>query len=81
MTAKNYPPEATQEIEKLIAQNQLMRQLATSTGFYEYYFKQLKHHRTNIECFNSVNEAYFEIFGEYRYSDYRSFMTTNSKKK
>ena len=78
---KNYPPAAEQEIEKLQAQNKLMRQLATSTGFYEYYFKQLKYHRTNIECFNKVNEAYFEIFGEYRYSDYRSFMTTNSKKK
>lgn len=66
----------TKQIEELQAENKLMRQLATSTGFYEYYFSQLKHHRTNIECFNHVNDLYFDIFGEYRYASYYSFART-----
>lgn len=69
------------KIEELQKENKLMRQLATPTGFYEYYFKQLKHHQTNMECFNHVNDLYFEIFGEYRYSSYYSFARTKLWKK
>lgn len=68
-----------QQIEELQAQNKLMRQLATTTGFYEYYFKQLSHHRTNFECFNHVNDLYFDIFGEYRYSSFKSFHNSISQ--
>lgn len=68
------------EIEKLNEENALMKQLGTSAGFFEYYFKQLGKkdngrpvHRSNIECFNYVNGRYFDLFGEYRYSYYGSF--------
>ena len=64
------------EIKQLQQENNLMRQLGTATGFYEYYFKQLKYHRTNIECFNTVNDLYFDLYGEYRYSSYYSFART-----
>lgn len=74
------PKTITQQIEELQAQNKIMRQLATTTGFYEYYFKQLKHHRTNFDCFNYVNDLYFNIFGEYRYSSYNSFINANRKR-
>lgn len=69
------------QLAELQAENKLMRQLATPNGFYEYYFSQLKHHNTNIECFNAVNDTYFDIFGEYRYSSYYSFARTKLWKK
>lgn len=67
------PEKMKQQLEELQAQNKLMRQLASPLGFYEYFFKQLPNHRTQIECFNAVNELYFDIFGDYRYSNYNSF--------
>lgn len=45
----------------------------TPHGFYKYYFDDLPYHPTNIECFNHVNQLYFDLYGEYRYSDYTSF--------
>lgn len=62
-------------LEQLHAENKIMRQLATREGFYKYYFSQLKHHETNTDCFNAVNELYFDLFGEYRYSNYKVFMS------
>lgn len=63
----------TQKIDRLIKENSLMKKLATSQGFYEYYFSQLNNYKSNVECFEAVNELCFEIFGEYRYSSYKSF--------
>lgn len=71
--------EAQQIIKKLEAENKLMRQLATATGFFEYYFSMLKHYRTNLECFNAINDLYFDIFGEYKYSSHKSFHNQKSK--
>lgn len=62
------------EIQKLQQQNQLLKQLGTTVGFYQYYFNQLKHHKTNVECFNAVNELHFDLFGEYRYSSWATFV-------
>ena len=45
----------------------------SALGFYQYYFNDLKYHRTQYECFNHVNTMYFEIYGEYRYETYQSF--------
>lgn len=73
------------QLQELQEQNQLMRQLATPAGFFEYFFKQLPHHNTQVECFNAINETYFDLFGEYRYSSYYSFraatMDRNKKRK
>lgn len=61
------------EIEKLKEQTELMRQLSTVTGFIFYYFTKCKEHKTNNEAFNHVNDLYFDLFGEFRYSDFHSF--------
>jgi hypothetical protein len=61
------------EIEKLKKENELMRKLSTVDGFFIYYFSQCPVHKTNIEAFNTVNQKYFDLFGEFRYSDIHSF--------
>jgi hypothetical protein len=61
------------EVTALRKENQLLRQLATREGFFQYYFEQLPKHRTNVECFNAVNDTYCDLFGEWRYTDYNSF--------
>jgi hypothetical protein len=61
------------QIKELTLQNDLLKQLGTTAGFYEYYFKNIKHHRTNVECFNAVNDLYFDLFGEYRFSSFNAF--------
>ncbi len=75
-----------EQVEQLLKERKLMRQLVTPTGFYHYYFSELgkKEHRTKVECFNYCNDKYYDLFGEYRYSDYSSFqrfMTRQHKKK
>lgn len=61
------------EIEKQQKQIDEMRQLATWQGFYDYYFRKLEDFRTNADCFEAVNQRYFDYFGEFRYSSYESF--------
>lgn len=61
------------ELEKIHEENQLMRKLGTKLGFFQHYFDNLKRHRTQNECFNEVNELYFDLFGEWRYDNYDSF--------
>ncbi|WP_435624484.1 hypothetical protein [Flagellimonas sp.] len=67
------------EFEQANEQVKLMRRLATRLGFFQYYFENLKEHRTQVECFIYVNEKYFDLFGEYRYSDYDSFRKLYNK--
>lgn len=45
----------------------------TPLGFYRYYFNDLEYHRTQTDCFNHVNELYFDLYGEYRYDSYDTF--------
>ena len=61
------------ELEKLKQEKKIMQQIATANGFYQYYFSQLLNYKSNLDCFNAVNEMYYEFFGEYRYSGYESF--------
>ncbi len=42
-------------------------------AYFLRYFGMLKNSRTMIEAFNSVNDEYFDLFGEYKYSCIRSF--------
>jgi hypothetical protein len=63
-------------IEKQQHKINLMRKLATSSGFFEYYFSILKKFKTQCSCFHEVNDMYFNFFGEYKYSDYNSFRNT-----
>lgn len=61
------------KVSELQQENELMRQLGTTNGFFQAYFNMLKLARTNEEAFQSVNEQYFVFFGEYRYADHISF--------
>jgi hypothetical protein len=65
-------------------ENNLLRQFATRVGFFQYYFTQLEFYKTKKECFDAVNEKYFELLGEYRYESYTSFrvcINIDTKKK
>lgn len=66
--------------ERYRAQVEIIRQIATAKGFYEYFFQMLSRpeFKSRIEVFNYVNDLYFELFGEHKYSSYQSFL--NSKK-
>lgn len=69
------------ENEKLRKENEIMRQIASTDGFYEYYFKQIVNFKSRREAFKYVNELYKKCFGSYRYSDYDSFRITSNRKK
>lgn len=70
-----------QEIKKIRQENELLRTLATRTGFFNYYFRELGKkdakgrpvHRTNVECFLHCNNQYYELFGEEKFISYDSF--------
>lgn len=68
------------EIEKLKTENEIMSKISTSIGFYEYFFKELKNYKTEIECFNEVNKLYFNLFGVYRFENYQTFKSKFSTK-
>lgn len=68
------------ENEKLKKENEIMRQIASTDGFYEFYFKNISKHKTRSEAFNYVNSLYFKCFGFFRYSNYCSFKRTINKK-
>lgn len=61
------------EIEKLQKENDRMRQIGNTPGFYKAYFSLLKDCKTDVEAFNLLNDEYFELFGMYRYSDWDAF--------
>lgn len=66
-------------IEKLELQLEQMKLLATTTGFFNAYFEELKKSATNTEAFNTVNERYHKLFGLYRYSDYNTFRVVKNR--
>jgi hypothetical protein len=61
------------QIEKLTAQNELMKKIATRQGFCDYYFKILPEHKTNQAAFYFLNDLYENLFGIKRYEDHHSF--------
>lgn len=63
--------------EKYRDQIIVIRKIATAKGFYDYYFAIIPEFSTRIEAFNYVNELYFELFGEYKYSSYQNFLKVN----
>lgn len=61
------------QLEKLQAEVDLMRLIGTREGFYQYYFKQINKYKSREEAFEAINEMYFTLFQEYRYTNYNSF--------
>ncbi|MDM1057881.1 hypothetical protein [Myroides odoratimimus] len=68
------------ENEKLRKENEIMRQIASTDGFYDYYFKHITKYPSRIDAFNYVNELYENYFGSKRYKNYWSFKRTVNKK-
>jgi len=66
------------DLEQLLHENKIMKQLARRQGFFDYYFAECKNHKTNHAAFDAINDLYFELFGEYRYSDYSAFKSMNT---
>lgn len=67
------------ENEKLQEKLKLMQQIGTREGFFQYYFKEIKNYSSREKAFNFVNGLYFDLYKEYRYSDYNCFRNTISK--
>ncbi len=65
----------TQQFEHFIKSKvyDLVKQIATRVGFFEYYFKILPRCKNNTRAFYLANEIYCLIFNEYKYSSYNSF--------
>lgn len=66
-------------VAKIEKENELMRGLSTRKGFYNEFFKELKTASSNKEAFDNVNERYYNLFGQYRYSDYNSFKVMTNR--
>ncbi|QQU04021.1 hypothetical protein [Myroides odoratus] len=69
------------ENERLKKENELMKQIASTEGFYDYYFKQISYYRNRREAFKYVNDLYKKYFGCHRYSDYDSFRITTNRRR
>lgn len=63
----------SKKVQEQQQEMELMRQLASVSGFIQAYWNMLKESRTNVEAFNSVNDQYFGLFGDYKYNDWNSF--------
>jgi len=47
--------------------------------FFMTFFENLPNARTQVECFNHLNDLHFDIYGFYMYSEYNSFRNTYQK--
>lgn len=71
------PNQTNQEqILEITADFNFLKAAATTEGFFKLYFEALPKHRTQVECFNAINERYYDLVGEYKFSEYRSFMNS-----
>lgn len=70
----------TDQINEIQEDYHFLIKAVTRQGFFELYFKELPKHRTNFECFNALNEKYFDLVGEYRYSSFQSFINQLRKR-
>lgn len=67
------PISSQEQIRELVEENEFLKAAATTNGFFRLYFDSLPKHRTQVECFNALNDKYLELTGHYKFSDYHSF--------
>lgn len=60
-------------IAKLEKENEIMKKLLTSIGFYEFYFEEIKNSASKELAFEKVNNLYLELFGGKRYDTFLQF--------
>ncbi|QKJ62304.1 hypothetical protein [Flavobacterium sp. M31R6] len=65
--------KAQNYITKLEKENEIMKKLSTSIGFYESYFEELKNYVSKELAFEKVNNLYLELFGVKRYDNFLQF--------
>ncbi|MCO7721963.1 hypothetical protein NJB85_02070 [Myroides odoratimimus] len=80
MTLTQYNLAIQKENEKLKKENEIMKQIGTAEGFYDYYFKHITKYPSRIEAFNYVNGLYEKYFGIKRYRNYCSFKNVVNRK-
>jgi DNA-binding GntR family transcriptional regulator len=61
------------ELQQMQQKVDRMRELVSLNGFSKAYFALLKNSKTDVEAFNTLNEEYHELFGQYRYSSWDAF--------
>jgi len=66
-------------IEFLKSQNKLMIKLSTPKGFYELYNEDLQRHGSPDLAFRVCNVEYWNIWGEFRYDSFESFLSDVKK--
>lgn len=67
------------QVTSLEQKIELMRKLRTFDGFHSYFFSQIDKFKNRKECFDYCNQLFFDLFGEYRYSEYVYFRKAISK--
>ena len=67
------------QVQKLQNKIKSMRELISCEGFYKAYFNELLKYKNGRQCFEAINQRYYELFDAYRFSDYESFKTQLSK--
>ena len=63
-----------QKYRILITESKDLFALVSIAGFSEAYFKNLKNFKKNYECYESLEDLFFETYGQRRFSCYQSFM-------
>ena len=66
-------------IKKVQAENELLKKLATKTGFIRLYYEKLPKFKYNYLCFEHINSLHLEKFGEEKYSCWNSFCEAKNK--
>lgn len=52
---------------------ELSKLLSVNHKFFQTYFNNLPYSKTQIDCFNKLNDLHIDIFGTEKYSSYNSF--------
>lgn len=80
MTITQHHLAVQAENERLKKENELMKQIASTEGFYDFYFKSITKYSSRIDAFNYVNGLYEKYFGSKRYKNYWSFKNVLNKR-
>ena len=81
--AKKSQLEIANEVtyKKVVEELELLKKLVTKKGFHQAWFNSLPKFKSREEAFHNLNEKYFEMIGDYRYSSYKAFQNVNRKTK
>ncbi len=80
MTITQHQIAVLAENERLKKEIQIMREIGSADGFYNYYFGLIPFHKSRIDAFNQANDLHQKYFGEKRYRNYYSFKNVINRK-